>query len=76
MINKYLYAEATQDYWPTMKSIMANSYNDAVEKLINTYSTNFEDDAILELDNIKSLQEYLNDNYDLAISDLEICEEI
>lgn len=75
-MDKYIFAECPIDYWPTMKSIMANSYNDAVEKLINTYSTNFEDDAISELDNIKSLQEYLNDNYDLAISDLEICEEI
>ena len=33
-MNKYLWAECTTDYWPTIRNIMAKSYNDAVEKLI------------------------------------------
>lgn len=75
-MNKYLWAECPVDYWPEIKTIMAKSYNDAVEKLINSYSIQFEDDNITNLDNFKLLREYLNDKYTLALSDLEVYEEI
>ena len=39
MLNKYIYAEATQDYWPQIKSFSAKSYNDCVEKLILQYGS-------------------------------------
>jgi len=56
---------------------MAKSYNDAVEKLAQKYSIEFDDDKILDFnDDFLKLREYLNDNYDLALSDLEIYEEL
>ena len=48
MLNKYIYAEATQDYWPQIRTVSAKSYNDAVEKVINEYSNNLDDDDLLE----------------------------
>jgi len=76
-MNKYLWAECPIDIWPEIKSIMAKSYNDAVEKLAQKYSIEFDDDKILDFnDDFLKLREYLNDNYDLALSDLEIYEEL
>ena len=75
-MNIYLYAEATQDFWPEIKKISANSYNDAVEKLIEKYSDQLDDSDILCLNNIEKLQGYLNDEYTIAISDLQDYESI
>lgn len=76
-MNKYVWAEATQDYWPEIKTIMATSYNDAVEKLIIKYGTELDDDKILNsIDNWEQLSEYLNDNYTIALSNLEDYDEI
>lgn len=75
-MNRYLFAECPQDYWPEIKSISAKSYNDAVEKLINKYGTELEDDEIFKIEEFKTLREYLNDNYVIALSDLEIYEEL
>lgn len=75
-MNKYIYAECPIDYWPSIKSVTAVSFNDAVEKLIEKYFTSFDDDKILELENFKQLREYLNDFHELALSDLEIYEEL
>lgn len=75
-MNKYIYAECPVDTWPTINSIMAISYNDAVEKLTNKYSEELEDDDILNFDNFKSFREYLNDRFNIALSDLEIYEEL
>jgi hypothetical protein len=75
-MNKYLWAECPTDYWPIIKTIMAKSYNDAVEKIINEYATEFDDDDILNRDNWDNLREYLNDLKGIALSDLEIYEEI
>lgn len=75
-MNKYLFAECPQDYWPEIKTIMAKSYNDAVEKLINKYGIELDDDKILNFDNFEDFREYLNINYSIALSDLEIYEEI
>ena len=76
-MNKYLWAECPQDYWPTIKTTMAKSYNDAVEKLIIQYGTELEDDSIINsVDNWEELREALNDIHSIALSDLEIYEEL
>ena len=76
-MNKYLWAECPQDYWPIIKTTMAKSYNDAVEKLIIQYGTELEDDSIINsVDNWEELREALNDNHSIALSDLEIYEEL
>lgn len=76
-MNKYLYAEASSDYWPQIKTISAKSYNDAVEKLIMKYGNELEDDSILDtIDDWEQLREYLNSEYTIALSDLEIYEEL
>ena len=75
-MNKYLWAECPIDYWPEIRTIMAKSYNDAVERIINNYSSELDDDDILKYDDWKSFREYLNDNHSIALSDLEIHEEL
>lgn len=76
-MNKYLFAECTTDYWPQIKTIMAKSYNDAVEKLIVKYGEQLDDDKILDsIEDWDQLREYLNDTYTIALSDLDIYEEI
>lgn len=75
-MNKYLWAECPSDYWPIIKTIMAKSYNDAVEKIINNYATELDNDDILKYDNWDDFREYLNDVKSIALSDLEIHEEI
>ena len=75
-MNKYIYSECPVDYWPSIQTLVARSYNDAVEKLIQKYADKFEDDSILEYDSLKRLREYLNDKYTFVISDLEDIEEL
>ena len=75
-MNKYLWAECPVDVYPVIRTIMARSYNDAVEKIINTYSVELDDDDILNYDNWDLFRDYLNDRHDIALSDLEIHEEL
>ena len=75
-MNKYVFSECTVDYWPTIETVMANSYQDAGDKLIDKYAKDLDDDNILKFDEFKLLREYLNDQYSIALSDLEIYEEI
>ena len=75
-MNKYIYCECTTECWPKIKTIMAKSYNDAVEKLINNYLVQFDDDHIAEISDFLELRDYLNEQYNVALSDLEIYEEI
>ena len=76
-MNKYLFAECPADYWPQIKTVSAKSYNDAVEKLIIQYGESLDNDDILNtIDNWDQLREYLNDNYTIALSDLEDYEEL
>lgn len=76
-MNKYLWSECTTDNWPVIKTTMAKSYNDAVEKLIIQYGNELEDDDILNtVDDWEQLRESLNDGYSIALSDLEIYEEL
>ncbi len=72
----YIYSECSADYWPTIKKLLSPSYNDAVEKLIEKYAQDFDDDMILKFDNFNDLQEYLNENYTFVISDLIDIEEL
>ena len=76
-MNKYLWADCPVDVWPSIRTISAKSYNDAVEKLIMQYGNELDDDKILDtIEDWKQLREYLNDNYSIALSDLEIYEEL
>ena len=75
-MNKYVYAEATEDYWPQIRTIEACSYNDAVERIINKYATELDDDEILSYDNWDSFRDFLNEFKVIALSDLEIYEEL
>ena len=75
-MNKYIYAEATEDYWPQIKSIEARSYNDAVEKIINKYATELDDDELLTYDDWEGFRDTLNEFKAIALSDLEIYEEL
>lgn len=77
-MNKYLWCESSQDYWPVIKTISAKSYNDAVEKIIMKYGNELDDDKILgfEYDDWEEFREYLNESYIIALSDLEDYEEL
>ena len=76
-MNKYIWADCPIDVWPSIRTISAKSYNDAVEKLIMQYGNELDDDKILDtIEDWKQLREYLNDNYSIALSDLEIYEEL
>lgn len=75
-MNKYVYAEATQDYWPQIKTIMAKSYNEAVEKIIEKYTDEFPDENFSNVDNWEDLQDLLNDRCGIDLSDLEDYEEL
>lgn len=76
-MNKYLWSETPQDYWPSIKTIMAKSYNDAVEIIITKYGNELDDDKILDtIEDWEQLREYLNDTYSMALSDLEDIEEL
>ena len=77
MLNKYLWADCPTDVWPTIRTISAKSYNDAVEKLIMQYGNELDDDKILDtIEDWEQLRDYLNENYSIALSDLEDYEEL
>jgi len=77
MLNKYLWADCPTDVWPRIRTISAKSYNDAVEKLIMQYGNELEDDKILDtIEDWEQLRDYLNETYNIALSDLEIYEEL
>lgn len=76
-MNKYLWAECPVDIWPEIKTLVAASYNDAVEKLITKYGIELDDDNILNtIENWEQLREYLNGKHDIALSDLEEIDEL
>ena len=76
-MNKYLWAECPTDYWPSIKTLVAKSYNHAVEKLIIKYGEQLDDDYILNtVETWDQLREYLNDHYNIALSDLEEIDEL
>ncbi len=76
-MEKYIWSECLQDYWPELKSVSAKSYKDAVEKLIMQYGNQLEDDKILDtIDDWEQLREYLNEHFNIVLSDLEDIEEL
>ena len=76
-MNKYVYAYCSQDYWPEIRTILAKSYNDAVERLAEKLSEDLDDDIIRDMnDDFLRLQEYLNYKYTIALSNLEDIEEL
>jgi hypothetical protein len=76
-MNKYLWAECPTDYWPSIKTLVAKSYNHAVEKLVIKYGEQLDDDYILNtVETWEQLREYLNDHYNIALSDLEEIDEL
>lgn len=76
-MNKYLWAECPPDYWPSIRTLVAKSYTHAVEKLVIKYSEELDDDNILStIETWDQLREYLNDKYNIALSDLEEIEEL
>lgn len=75
-MTKYIYAECSSDYWPIIKTIVASSYNNAVDKLIQKYGNELDDDDILNFDSYEDMQDHLNENYSIALSNLEDIEEL
>lgn len=76
-MNKYLWAECPTDYWPSIKTLVAKSYNHAVEKIVIKYGEQLDDDYILNtVETWEQLREHLNDNYSIALSDLEEIDEL
>lgn len=75
-MSKYVYAEATTDYYPSLKTVVANSYGDAVTKVIELYKEQFYEDDFESIDDWESLQDFLNKNYYIALSDLEVIDEL
>lgn len=75
-MNKYLWAESTMEYWPEIKTIQAKSYKEAVEKIANKYSTELDCDDYFEMDDWDEFREKLNTKHNIALSDLEIYEEL
>ena len=75
-MNKYVYAEATQDFWPQLRTIMAPSYREAVDKVIESYSDEFPDKDFSSVENWENLHEFLNASVDIDLSDLKDVEEL
>ena len=76
-MEKYIWTECAQDFWPNFKTISAPFYTDGVEKVITLYGTQLDDDYILDtVEDWEQLREYLNDKYNLVLSDLENIEEL
>ena len=76
-MNKYLWSECSIEDWPVIKTCIAKSYPDAVEKIVNKYGERFDDDSIFNMnDDWETFREYMNENYNLALSDLEDFDEL
>lgn len=72
-MNKYIYSFCTQEQWPEIRTVSANSINDAEDKIINKYCEKYE----IDNNNVDYLefQEKLND-LGIVISDLYDIEEL
>lgn len=76
-MNKYVYAEATQDFWPQLKTVVAPSYREAVDKVIENYSDQFpDDDDFSVIEDWYDLRNELNSKFGFDLSDLEDVEEL
>lgn len=75
-MNTYVYAEATIEDWPIIKSFQARSYNDAVEIVMGEYFKSLDDDELINFDYFEDFRDYLNETYSIALSDIEVLEEL
>ena len=75
MSNKYIYAEATVDYWPQFKTVIASSYNNAFDKIIEEYTSDLDHD-FTQCEDWEEFREKLNDEYTIALSDLYSIDEL
>lgn len=66
-MNKYIYSECSVEYWPEIKTIVANSLEDAEERLMSKYIEKYD---LPDYDNFKTFREGLNDIKEIALSDL------
>lgn len=74
-MNKYIYCECYD--WPIIYSIMATSYKNAVDKIIDIYQKRFPEDKELSLiDKYEDLQDLLDDKYYIMLSDLKELDEL
>ena len=76
-MNKYVYSVCTSDDFPYLDTISGQSYNDAVNKLIQKYIDKYDDDdKIVDIEDFDDLQVHLNEYHDLVISDLYDIEDL
>lgn len=74
-MNKYIYCECYD--WPIIYSIMATSYKEAINKIIELYQKKFpEDSKLSEIDNYEDLQDFLDETYYIMLSDLKEIDEL
>ena len=67
-MNKYIYSECSADYWPEIKSIIANSLEDAEERVMEKYTEKY--DLLSDYPTFETFREALNDDKEIALSDL------
>lgn len=70
-MNTYIYSICTPDNYPEIKKVYADSILNAEEKLIDKYSNRYD----LECDDFLELQEKLDHDRDIMISDVYNVEE-
>lgn len=67
----FIYSYCPPDEFPEILTITGQSYNDAVNKLIQKFVDKYDtDDEIVNIEDFIALQEYLNETYGVVISDL------
>lgn len=66
-MNKYIYSVCDSDGWPSLESIYGVSLQDAEDKIIMEYCDKYELETV---DDYPQLQENLNSEYGVVISDL------
>lgn len=75
-MDKYIWAEA-QNSDVEIKSIMATSFNNAEEKVIEKYAIEFEeDDSFADIFDWEELSYHLYSEYGICLSKLEIIDEL
>lgn len=67
-MNKYIYSECSADYWPEIKSVIANSLEDAEERVMEKYIEKY--DLLSDYSTFETFREALNDKKEIALSDL------
>ena len=76
MIN-FVYSICQDDEFPYLETLTAQSYQAGVDKLIQKFIDKYDDDdKITDIDDFYDLQVYLNDKYNVVISDLYDIEDL